>query len=84
MTMKQLISVLVAAMFAAVSVTAIAQDKAAEKKDKTAHDPGGEEARQEQATATKRPPRRPKARAQEGRRHRSCGEVDRSRRSNPL
>ena len=32
--MKQLLSVLLAAAFAAVSVSAIAQDKKAEKKDK--------------------------------------------------
>ena len=52
--MKQLISVLVAAMFAAVSATAIAQDKAAEKKDKTSTAQAEKKPAKSKTTSTKK------------------------------
>ena len=57
--MKQLISVLVAAMFAAVSATAIAQDKAAEKKDKTSTTQAEKKPAKSKTTSTKT--KKPKA-----------------------
>ena len=57
--MKQLISLLVAAMFAAVSVAAVAQDKKADKMGKTE--------KSEKSTATKDAPKKQQTAAQKKR-----------------